>query len=98
MKEIIVTRPPHIRTFLKHAWLDYRNLDGLTDCQVLKAWQYCHVATWLRRRIKDPAGYKHFAHHHILPQIATNENTEAINREFVKRGLNKTYTLVIDFL
>lgn len=95
---ISVSRVPSIQTILRHAWGAWHEIENKSDQEVLKAWQYVHVAEYLYQRSIDPRGYSHRAHHHILPQIANPDVIETVDQEFKRRGFDKKYTLWIEIL
>lgn len=98
LRHISVSRIPTIQTILRHAWCAWYEMEKKSDQEVLKAWQYVHVADYLHRRGIDPRGYSHRAHHHILPQIANRDVIETVDREFNRRGFDERYTLWIEIL
>ncbi len=97
-RHINVSRVPSIQTILRHAWCAWYEMEKKSDQEVLKAWQYVHVADYLYRRSIDPCGYSHRAHHHILPQIANRDVIEIVDCEFKRRGLDERYVLWIEIL
>lgn len=97
IKYITIQRVPTIATIINRAWaIPTGGLESMTDNDFLLMWQWSHVADFLRRNLIEPVGYKHSAHHHILPQITMRDNLGSIRAEFKRRGLDQRWGLDID--
>jgi hypothetical protein len=95
-RTVEVSRVPHISTILEHAWgIPREGLEAMSDQRFLLKWKWTHVARLLYTCLIEPVGYRHRAHHHVLPSIVNVENVRVINAEFHRRGMNEVYQLSI---
>lgn len=96
-RTLTVSRVPHVNTLVRHAWgVPREGLAAMSDSDFLLKWKWTHVAEFLYRLSIQPVGYRHSAHHHILPQIINVEHVGPVDAEFHRRRLNEVYQLDVD--
>ena len=98
IKWIEVTKKPSITWLHDNASMAFRSMANLDEKIFIKVWKAVGIANYMFTRGIEPKGFIYRRHHHIIHQIGSNEQLDAVKKEFYDRGLDNKIGLDISFM